>query len=106
MAIELHIFMQEARVPRAIAWQEAIQHAGFPTALDPALDVRTHRGFLRASYNGKSTGFEFDLSPASDTIEAYPHHPTRPRHSSTDRLVPANDGNLDMLPGNRRSIQR
>jgi hypothetical protein len=72
MSIELHIFIQDSRVPTAVAWQEAIQQAGFPTALDPALDVRRHRGFSRASYKGKSTGFEFALSPASDTLEAYP----------------------------------
>lgn len=73
MSIELHIFVQNARVPTADIWQRAIDEAGFPTALDPSLDVQAHTGFSPTSYKGKSTGFEFFLTQASDILGAYPH---------------------------------
>ena len=73
MSIELHIFMPESVAVTARAWQQAISAAGFPTALDAGIDPEAHSGFLPATYNGKSTGFEFHLDRASEVLVAYPH---------------------------------
>jgi len=81
MSVELHIFMHESRVPTRAVWQLAIQQLGFPTELDPTLDVRKDTGFSPTNYAGKSTGFEFYLEPAAELLTAYPHiaRKVRPR---------------------------
>jgi hypothetical protein len=73
MAIELHIFMRDSRIPTTDPWQDAISRAGFPAAFDTSVNMRTHTGFLPATYNGKPTGFEFDLTPTSEFLAMYPH---------------------------------
>lgn len=73
MSIELHIFLSESPVPTIKAWQDAIDAALFPLVLNADIDLRSHRGFLAAKYNGKETGFEFYLDAASDIIATYPH---------------------------------
>jgi hypothetical protein len=72
MSIELHIFMQDSRVPTRVVWQQAIERIGFPVLLDSNLDVREHRGFCPATFRGQSAGFEFHLEPATETMSAYP----------------------------------
>lgn len=73
MSIELYILLADSRVPTRAAWQEAIEQVGFPTVLDPTLDVRKHSGFLPALYNGEETGFEYSLEPAAEILSFYPH---------------------------------
>jgi len=65
--------MHDSRVPDRAAWQHAIEQAGFPTVLDPALNVREDTGFSPATYGGESTGFEFYMESATDVLDAYPH---------------------------------
>jgi hypothetical protein len=72
MSIELHIFIHDSRVPTRDAWQQAIEELGFPTVLDPTLKVKHQTGFSSAVYDGHSTGFEFDLGPAAETLSHYP----------------------------------
>jgi hypothetical protein len=73
MAIELHIFVRDSRIPTIDAWQDAISRAEFPATLDTSINVRTHTGFWPATYKGKPTGFEFYLTPTSEYLIAYPH---------------------------------
>jgi len=73
MALELHIFMQDSRVPSRDAWQQAIEQLGFPAALEPSLDLRRDTGFRPTSFRGQSTGFEFALEPAADILSSYSH---------------------------------
>ena len=73
MSLELHIFMPDSRVPSREAWQQAIEQLGFPTVLDPTLDVRKDTGFSPTTYKGQSTGFEFSLDPAADILSSYSH---------------------------------
>lgn len=73
MAIELHIFLHDSRVPSTLAWQQAIDRLEFPTVLDPAIDARQHTGFWPTTYAGQSTGFEFYLEPVAELLSAYPH---------------------------------
>jgi hypothetical protein len=73
MSLELHIFMQDSRVPSRDAWQQAIEQLGFPTVLEQSLDVRRDTGFRPSTYKGQSTGFEFSLEPAAGILANYSH---------------------------------
>ena len=55
------------------AWQQAIEEAGFPTVLEPTLDLRRDTGFRPTTYKEQATGYEFYLEPAAGILEAYPH---------------------------------
>ncbi len=73
MSLELHIFMEDSRVPTREAWQRAIEQLGFPTILEPSLDLRRDTGFRPTTYKGQSSGFEFYLEPAADVLSSYVH---------------------------------
>ena len=73
MAIELHIFTDNSRIPSRDAWQRVIEQLGFPTILDSSLDLRGGMGFTPTTYQGKAAGFEFCLEPAANVLSAYPH---------------------------------
>ena len=85
MAIELHVFMQDSRVPNREIWQEAIEQLGFPAVLFASLDVRNDTGFSPTTFRGKPTGFEFYLEPAADILESYSH--IAPRVGSRDKCA-------------------
>jgi hypothetical protein len=73
MSMEIHIFMEDSRVPDRESWQRAIEQADFPAILDPSLDLRDDSGFSPTIYNGQESGFEFYLDPAGSYLENYPH---------------------------------
>ena len=73
MSLELHIFLRNSCVPDRSQWQVAIEQLGFPTVLDPTLDVRKDTGFSPTTYAGKETGFEFYLESAADLLSSYGH---------------------------------
>jgi hypothetical protein len=73
MSIELHVFMQDSRVPSRDAWQEAIVESGFPTVLDPSLNLRQDTGFRPTTYKEQSTGYEFYLGPSAGILSNYKH---------------------------------
>ena len=85
MAVELHIFMEDSRVPSRESWQQAIEQLGFPAVLYPSLDVRGDTGFSPASFRGRSTGFEFCLGPAGDILASYRH--IAPRVGGRDKCA-------------------
>ena len=85
MAVELHIFMQDSRVPSRDTWQQAIEQLGFPAVLDASLDVGSDTGFSPTSFRGQSTGFEFYLEPAADILSSYSH--IAPRVGSRDKCA-------------------
>jgi hypothetical protein len=73
MSMEIHIFMEDSRVPSREAWQQAIEAAGFPAVLYQSLDLRKDTGFSPTAYNGQESGFELYLDPAASYLESYPH---------------------------------
>ena len=73
MSIELHIFMNDSQVPTRDRWQQAIDQLGFPTTLDPTLDLRNDTGFSPTKFRGQDTGFEFYLEPAADILSDFEH---------------------------------
>ncbi len=72
MAIELHIFMVESRVPGRDYWQSVIEQLGFPVVIVTPIDLRTETGQIRATFHGKPTGFEVYLEPAANVLIGYP----------------------------------
>jgi hypothetical protein len=73
MAIELHIFADNSRIPSRDGWQRDIEQLAFPTVLDSSLDLRGGGGFTPTTYQGKATGFELYLEPAEGVLSGYPH---------------------------------
>lgn len=72
MAVELHVIMNEFRLPDVQQWQEAITALGFDVHLDPVEELRAHSGFLPATTRGRSSGFEFDVSSVREIFTSYP----------------------------------
>jgi len=72
MSMELHVLLRDSSVPTPSQWQNAIREAGFDLTLDATLSMRDWTGFLPAVYKGVKTGFEFDVSDASDITDTYP----------------------------------
>ncbi len=73
MSQELHVFMQDSRIPSRDAWQLAMERLGFTATLDAPFDLRSDSGFRPATFKGQSTGFEFYLETAADVLSNYPH---------------------------------
>lgn len=72
MSMELHVLLKDDKLPTAEQWQRGLREAGFDLALDSSLSVRENSGFIPVVYEGKDTGFEFHVYPASDTTDTYP----------------------------------
>jgi hypothetical protein len=64
-------------MPDVRRWQAGIDAAGFELRLDSSLVVETDTGYLPVKMKGRDSGFEFDLSPVSDVLEAYPELKTK-----------------------------
>jgi hypothetical protein len=77
MAVQLHIFLKDTRVPNREAWQRAIEQLGFPVVLDPSLDLHRDKGYSPTTYGGHTTGFELYLEPANELVSAYPQIASR-----------------------------
>ena len=71
MSMEMHVFLQQSKVPSVDQWQKALKDSGFGLTLDRRLSIQTNTGYSPAVYKGIKTGFEFHLSPASEITETY-----------------------------------
>lgn len=72
MSMELHVFLSRRRLPDVGQWQAAVDSLGFDMKLDRDTKVGTDTGFLPAVFKGRKSGFEFDVTPASNVADAYP----------------------------------
>jgi hypothetical protein len=73
MSMELHVFVDDSRVPTREQWQQAIADAGFPAVLYSELHLRRDSGFSPTTYNQQNSGFELYFDDAASYLEAYPH---------------------------------
>jgi hypothetical protein len=73
MALELHVFLASNTIPNVARWQAAIDSYGFDVKLSRGVDVGTTSGLWPAAFRGQDSGFEFDVSPASGVVAAYPN---------------------------------
>jgi hypothetical protein len=71
MSMELHVLLSKSRLPDVRQWQAAIDALGFDVKLDSSLKIGINTGFLPAKFMGRDSGFEFDISPASEIKETY-----------------------------------
>ena len=69
MTNEQYAFIHKDRVPSALAWQKAIDDAGFDLRIDPGLTVFEHSGFLPCKLFGQDSGVEIDYSPAKQVFD-------------------------------------
>jgi hypothetical protein len=70
--MEIHVLLKSSSLPDVRRWQQAITAAGFDLTMEMSLSVRNNTGFTVAVFKGIDSGFEFDVFPASDTIDSYP----------------------------------
>ncbi len=77
MSMELHVVVEDSRLPDVRRWQECINALGFNVTLDPTLSVRESKGFLPCTFRGRKSGFEFVIWPASDIAVSYPEFEQR-----------------------------
>jgi len=73
MSIELHIFVNDERVPDRDTWQREIERLAFPSVLDPTMNAPADTGFVPGTFRGRVAGFEFYLSPAVDVLSSHAH---------------------------------
>lgn len=85
MAIELHVFAHDSRIPSRATWQRAIDELGFPAVLDSSLELRQDRGYVPTTYQGNDAGFELYLDPAAKVLSVYPH--IAPKSGDRDTCV-------------------
>lgn len=62
MSIEMAVFVRRERIPSAREWQRALSSAELKVELDHEFDPLQFEGFLPASYDGRTGGFEYFLS--------------------------------------------
>jgi len=72
MSMELYVLLRDSSVPTSPQWENAIREAAFDLSLNATVSIRDWTGFLPAVYRGVKTGFEFDVSDASDITDTYP----------------------------------
>lgn len=77
MSMELHVLVKDSRLPDVRRWQESIHALGFDLKLDPSLSIRDNTGFVPCTFKDQQSGFEFDISPASDIVETFPEFEQR-----------------------------
>lgn len=63
MSVTLYVSCPKSALPTRDRWQAAIEAADFDVVLDD-FNWRTHSGFLPASYQGRSSGFEIMVEDA------------------------------------------
>jgi hypothetical protein len=59
--ISYNVFLDRERLPTAADWARVLREGGFETQLNPALEPRTHSGYLPCP--DERTGFEYYLEP-------------------------------------------
>ncbi len=62
MSIVTAVILERSHMPTPDAWQAALAAAGFPVRLDLDFVPLEFDGFLPASYDGRTGGFEYVLS--------------------------------------------
>ncbi|MBI3864924.1 MAG: hypothetical protein HY290_23860 [Planctomycetia bacterium] len=68
LPLELHVLFDDERVPKPEDWQNGLKEFGIKLELPAADDLRLLSGFLRATVDGKATGFAFAVSPADFVV--------------------------------------
>lgn len=59
MSVDLHVFLDPARMVTPEQWAKAVKDAGFGVEMDTDFDPATFTGFLPCKYKGKEAGFEY-----------------------------------------------
>jgi hypothetical protein len=68
MSMSLVVTWAGSAVPSLPAWQAALDAAGLPAQLSDVGDAQAHRGFWPVVWQGRPSGFEWQLGPADETL--------------------------------------
>ncbi len=66
MANEQYAFIENAKIPSRVSWQEAIDRCGFNFQLDPDLKPFKDSGFVPCTLHGREAGFEIYYDETSE----------------------------------------
>ncbi len=72
MSMSLVVTWAGTAVPSREAWQQALDAAGMPVQLSDVGDLAQHTGFWPATWQGRPSGFEWQLGPADETLGGPP----------------------------------
>jgi len=70
--VSLNIYTFVSSLPDRESWQAAIDEVGVDLKLDPDLDLTRDEGFSPCVIQGKASGFELDVTPASEVLADHP----------------------------------
>jgi hypothetical protein len=59
MSVDSFFFVRDDKLPTISQWQAALDAAGVGIVLEVVGDIRTHSGYLPATFRGKPSGFEW-----------------------------------------------
>jgi len=80
MATDTRVYLVDSRLPTPDAWQAALDRNQTGLQIDRDVDLRTHTGFISATWRGAGTGFEWYYAPASDYPDEIPPGVESNRH--------------------------
>jgi hypothetical protein len=98
MSYELHVYLNDERLPTRDEWQQALNEHNCELLLDD-FSPRTHTGFLPARFNGLKCGFEYYYDPIGGDVPEDVAQAIGPRdHFVAARLFSdKNEGQAAML---------
>ena len=59
MSVDSFFFVRDVKLPTIPQWQTALDRAVVGIVLEDVGDLRTHAGYLPATYFGEQSGFEW-----------------------------------------------
>ncbi len=68
MSMSLVVSWAGTSAPTREAWQQALDEAGMPARLSDVGDPAQHTGFWPVEWQGRPSGFEWQLGPADDSL--------------------------------------
>lgn len=72
MSMSLVVTWAGTDVPPREAWQQALDAAGMPAQLSDVGELTQHQGFWPVSWQGRPSGFEWQVGPADSTLGGPP----------------------------------
>ena len=72
MSVSCLVFLQDDKLPTIAQWQAALDRVNVGIVLEHVDDLRTHVGFIPATYGGHPSGFEWFYGPVSDNYGGDP----------------------------------
>jgi hypothetical protein len=68
MSVDSFFFVRDEKLPTLSQWQTALDGAGVGIELEDVGDLRSHTGYLPATFRGQPSGFEWFYGPLAQNF--------------------------------------